>query len=187
MKLPPYRSSRSLVYASERWPLLGSLPSGTRAGLLIGAGGLALLFGLLGGLLGWLNRGAVGGIIGAISGVLAGLVVGGVIGAISGKEHLPQHGRMVATLELDDPIARLKPGDKLSGGVLLKAENSLQVGNVKVYLVCRGFYAHDQVGDDDSSQPQFVRETSNYLVQEADLGLAGMIHRGRAKRLPFRL
>jgi hypothetical protein len=181
----PWEWSRTAFAVVERFPLLGWLQSGTRKGLLMGAtlGGLALL--LVGGIFGEINHQAVGALIGALSGLLGGVALGGIIGAIVGPRYLPQEGRATLSIELENSGARYTPGESVSGYVQLRAEDTLRIHSVKVYFVCRGFYAYDQIPDDGSDAPVFHRDTRQYLVQQADLMSTTIIRLGSVHRRAF--
>ena len=171
---------------AERLPLLGQLQSGTRKGMLLGAAlGAALLL-LLGGISGGLNRGPGGAIIGALSGALLGIVAGGIGGAYLGARYLPQEGYASLSIELDDPSECFAPGQTITGRVRVTPENTLKVAGGRAYFACRGFYVADTMDEDGSGPPEFMRESREYLVQEANVIPAGMIRRGASHRHPFK-
>ena len=170
--------------ALSRWiPIVRHLPSGAREGLVLGLAAGALLFAVLGALFGWLNRGSEGAVIGALSGAVAGAIIGAIVGAIVGRAKLPQRGTINLRIELD-ASSRHAPGDRVTGYVCVEAQDTLKIGLGKVYFVCRGFYGHDK-HDGNSSEPQFTRESRQYLLRESDVVPSGTVRARSVQRYPF--
>lgn len=177
---------RVVLASAERLPLLRELQTGTRKGALLGAAiGLFLLL-PVGALLGHLNRGAGGALIGTISGSLGGLVLGGIVGGILGARHLPQEGDVLLSIELDERKPSFAPGQSLTGHVRVTVENTLRINDAKAYLLCRGFYVHDEIDERNAGQPRFVHRSCEYLLKQADLIPVTTIRRGVSHRYPFR-
>jgi len=154
--------------------------------MLLGAAlGLVLLL-LFGTLLGASNRGMGGALVGALSGSLCGVLLGAIAGSILGTRYFPQEGSVRLSIELDKQDDWFAPGETLTGQVEIRADDTLRVSGGKVYLVCRGFYAHDEIAASDTSRPTFVRRSSEYLVQQAELMSAALIRRERSQIYPFR-
>lgn len=182
----PWRWGKAVLARSERLPLVGSLQSSVRKGLLLGASVGALSFLLVGGVLGGLSRGAMGVWMGAAGGCLAGVMLGGVVGAIFAMGRLPQKGSPVVSIELDTGDGRVKPGENVTGCVRITGKNTFRTSGGKVYLVCRGFYAYDRIGESEESDLEFARESRQYLVEEAKVIPPGRLRRGASHRHPFR-
>jgi hypothetical protein len=181
----PKRWSRAVVAIARYVPFLGQLPSSARAGLLIVAfwagGGLALV----GGLMGWLNRGMVGAPVGMVLGAFCGVVGGGVVGTLWGARSLPQEGTVTLALQLDQHAPRYVPGETLSGQLQVSAGDTLKMSGGAVYLVCRGHYAYDLEQSDGEGNPEFVRETRQYLVRKAEVMREGTIRRDATHNYAF--
>lgn len=177
-------SWNQVSFVLSRWmPIVRHLPSGAREGLVLGLAGGALLFAVLGALFGGLNRGSEGAVIGALSGAVAGGILGAIAGAVVGRAKLPQRGTLQVRIELDGP-SRRAPGDRVAGYVCIEAQDTLKIGLGKVYFVCRGFYGHDDLVEGES-EPQFTRESRQYLVREADVVPSGTVRARSMQRYPF--
>jgi hypothetical protein len=176
---------RAILSKTDRVPLLDQLQSGTRRGMLLGAAAGFVGFFLLGALLGALNRGWGGLVVGAISGALAGGILGGAAGMILGPRYLPQEGNALISIEVDHPSAPFPPGSEVVGSVHITAEDTLKVDSGELFLLCRGIYAHDQLGQ-DGSEPRFMRQEREYVLQREELLSSGVLRRGQVLRLPFR-
>jgi len=167
-------------------PLLDQLQAGTRKGVLLGATLGLLLFLPLGALRGYLNRGTGGALIGAISGSLGGVILSGIVGGVLGSRHFPQEGTLLISIEFDAPNASYAPGEYVSGRVRATAESTLKIGEGTAYVVCRGFYVHDEIDESNAVQLRFVRQSSEYLVEQAGLTDAAIIRRRTLRSYPFR-
>ena len=141
-----------------------------------------LVFVLVGGVLGGLNRGGWGGLVGALCGLSFGIIVGILVNVfyVSGK------ARATLTIELDKAEGWYLPGDSVKGHIQVQSENTFKANGAKIFLVCRGLYVHDRVSGDGSSEPEFVRETREYALQQANVIPPGTLHRG-VSRYPFSL
>jgi len=179
------RLVRAVLARADRVPLLDQMQSGARRGMLLGAVAGFVVFFLLGALLGAFNRGWAGLVVGAISGAVAGGVLGGAIGLVVGPRQLPQEGRASLSIVLDNPLAYYRPGSEIVGWVHVSADDTLRIDSGELYLLCRGIYAHDQLGQ-DGSEPTFVRQEREYLLQREVFLQPGVLRRGQTLRLPFR-
>jgi hypothetical protein len=185
MRIPRRWSNVALAMA-DRVPLLNQLQSRVRKGLLLGAVGGLLGFLLIGGALGGLNRGTGGIVIGGASGGVAGLVLGSIVGAIVLSQRMAQEGHITVTIRPDSPgEVHYVPGECLNGHLELLPEDTLKVQGGKMYLVCQGIYAYDQLDEDNADQPEFRQEVQAYSTHEADLVPAGVVRRGVLQRYPF--
>ncbi len=159
-------------------PLFEVLDGGMILGALIGGA----LFFLLGALFGALNRGVAGALVGALSAGILGILVGGLIGNLFRS----RQGQVQASLDLKEGSGEYGPHDTVSGYVVLSPTRSGRIQGGKVLLVCRGFYAHDEDEDEDSSEPRLVRNVQTYHVQELPVIPPGTVRRGSPVRYPFR-
>ena len=176
---------RAALTATENIPFVGWLQSNTRKGLLTGFLLGAFLLLLLGGLFGGLNRGPSGAVIGALSGSLCGGALGGLFGAIWGTLSLPQEGAARVSIALDKDGGRYAPRETVSGYVEIFADDTLKLKGGQIYFICRGFYAYDRMEEDQTQKPEFVRESRQYLVQQANVVPPGILRRGTSQRYPF--
>ncbi len=176
---------RAILAKADRVPLLDQLQSGTRRGMLLGAIAGFIGFFLLGALLGALNRGWGGLVVGAISGALAGGVLGAVAGMVLGPRYLPQEGRALASIELDHPSASFSPGGEVAGRVLVSVDDTLRIDGGQLYLLCRGLYAHDQLGQ-NGDDARLIRQEQEYVLWREEILPATVLRRGQVLRLPFR-
>ena len=161
--------------------LQGESLDGAASGVLVGT--LCLL--VLGGALGSVNRGWEGTVIGALSGALLGLMLGGIVGAIIGMLRRPAEACAALSIELDNDDERYRPGESVSGRLQVHAQNAFKTDGANVYFICRGFYAHDEVGEAASGEPEFVRESRQYLVLQNDVTGLGTVRRGPSPMYPF--
>ena len=161
--------------------LQGEALDGAASGVLFGT----LSFLLVGGALGSVNRGWEGTVIGALSGALLGLMLGGIVGAIVGMLRRPAQARATLSIELDNDDGRYRPGESVTGRLQVRAQNAFKTDGAKVYFICRGFYAHDEEGNGDSDEPEFVRESRQYLVLQNDVTGLGTVRRGPSPMYPF--
>ena len=176
---------RAILARADRLPLLDQLQSGTRQGMLFGAAAGFLGFFLLGALLGALNRGWGGLVVGAISGALAGGVLGGIVGTILGSRHLPQEGHAFTSIQIDHAPTCFLPGSEVAGHIAISAHDTLRVDGAELYLLCRGIYAYDQLGQ-DGNDGHLVRQEHEYVLQREEILPAGVLRRGQVLHLPFR-
>ena len=183
--IAPHKWRDTAMDVLERIPPFGQLQSGTRKGILAG-GAIGALFLLLAGLVGGsVNRGLSGALIGGVSGAATGLLFGSMVGAALGTKLFRQGGHATLAIHLDDRNIQFAPGETVSGYVEIKVDNTLGFRGGKAYLICRGFYVYDELKDNDSQRPEFVRESHHYLVREADIMPAKVLRRGTSERYRF--
>jgi len=176
---------RAILAKADRLPLIDQLQSGTRRGMLIGAITGFVVFFLLGALLGALNRGWAGLVVGAISGSVAGSVLGAGLGMVLGPRYLPQEGHALAFIEIDQPATGFTLGGEVRGRVTVSVEDTLRIDGAELYLLCRGIYGHDQVGE-NGSEARLIRQEREYVLQKEEILRAGVLRRGQVLHLPFR-
>ncbi|MBC7237281.1 MAG: hypothetical protein H5T69_15675 [Chloroflexi bacterium] len=153
------------------------------------AGGLfwgLIIFLVVCALLGAVNRGLWGLLIGAVSGGLLGAALGLAGGLLWARAHPSTPPRAAVHIILEAENARYVPGEPVSGYVQLDAENTFRSRGLRVYFACRGFYAHDVVSEAGDAEPQFVRESRQYLLQQDELLPAGIVNRISCATYPFR-
>jgi len=176
---------RAVAAWLERVPPFGQLRSNTRRGLVTGAMigfGAALCVGAL---LGGLRRGWGGALVGGFSSGLVGTVAGGIVAAVWGRFRLPQEGSATLAIELDGAQGSYAPGEEINGALHLAAANTLFFRGGEVSLVCRGFFTYDQISEQNPGQPEFVRDTHNYFVSEAEAIPPQVLRRGAHAHHPF--
>jgi len=183
----PRRFGQDLRALAERTPILGRLrgilsDGAARGGLI---GGLVCL--VLGAILGGLNRGLGGAIVGALCSAVAGAGLGaGVSYIIASQPFALQKGqRVTLRLQVENEDARYLPGDTITGQLLVSADRTTHLQGGSVYLVCRGFQAHDRALENGSREPQFVRSSKEHLVEEANVVPAAVVRRGGTLAFPF--
>jgi len=147
------------------------------------AGSAALgIIGLVGGAL---NRGAAGALVGVLSGGCLGAIVGGLIG----RTKVPKEEHVSLAIELARPEAQYGAGEVIEGYVRVSSDTRIKSRGVRVYLACRGQFAHDQPSGGRQDLRALVRRTKEYLVQEVKAAPAGTLPRGTnaAYRFQFTL
>ena len=92
--------------------------------------------------------------------------------------------RATLAIALDNDGNRYTPGEVISGHIQVTAENTFKTDGGKMYFICRGFYAHDKI-EENSGEPEFVRESRQYLMQQVDAIPPGTIRQGHSLQYPF--
>ena len=72
-----------------------------------------------------------------------------------------------------------------NGGDEYPAKTTFKTDGGKFYFICRGFFVHDQTDAANPGAPESVRESRQYLLQQADSIPAGTIRQGSSKRYPL--
>lgn len=181
----PVRQGDAIAEDANELPLVRYLSPEARRGGLLGvaiAGGVLLI---VGGFLGGLNRESTGALIGALSGSVLGILLGGIAGMVLGVLLPAQQARATMAIELDRNDDHYLPGDRVSGHLVLFAQNTFRAKGAKVFFICRGFYAHDKASTSDPETPESARQTRQYLIQQTELLPAGIVRRNANLRYPF--
>jgi hypothetical protein len=171
---------------AQRLPWLRDWPEHIRKGAAQGfVGGLALLL-VLSALLGAWNRGLFGLVVGALSGGLLGGALGLAVGWLVARARPPDTPpRAAIRIILDTTKARYSPGEPLSGYVQLDAENTFHTTGLRVFIACHGSYGHHAAAGAGEDEPQLVRESRQYLLQEDELLPPSMVQRTACATFPF--
>ena len=178
--------SDTILTKMGQMPIVGRLSREARRGALLGACAGALLLLLAGGTFGSVNRGWPGMVIGGISGTLLGLIPGSVIGGIIGSLHPLQQGRATLSIKLNESSGRYTPGESVSGYVEIKTEKGFRTRGGGVSLICSGVYMHDVSDWDKVDQPEFTRESIDYVTEEANVIPSCTLRQGASRRYPFK-
>ena len=166
-----------ILSPAEGLPLIRHLSDNPRRGAAAGVWIGAILILIFGAVLGGINRGSSGILIAGISGGFLGAIIGGALGALIGAVRTAPQARATLRIELERHNRHFRPGDTVNGAVELYAENSFRANGGKVYFACRGFYAHNQLRE-GASEPEFVRESRQYLLQQQDTIPTGTVRQG---------
>ncbi len=182
---------------SDGWPHAPLLDTGTQRGMVIGAGLAGLLFLVLGAVQGAANRGAIGGVVGALSAAAAGIAFGAVGGAIVVIVSRLGGDSVALEISMDHPDSRYAPGEAVVAQVTLTCKSAVRLKGATAYLLCRGFYSHDQANADMGSDGTEAssgadspyaseRDVQQILVQETEAIPAGSWPRGTTQSYSFR-
>lgn len=136
------------------------------------AGGIVL--GIVGLAAGALNRGPAGALVGGFSGAGLGTILGGLLG----RTRVPKEEHISLAIELVRPEAQYGAGETIEGYVRVTSDARIKMRGIRVYLACRGQFAHDQPSSARQEMRALVRRTKEYLVQEVKAAPAGVLARG---------